>query len=93
MLEKEIESADSSCEYNFSLSIGWDASDTIIAVSYTHLDVYKRQVNDLDPGLKDHGRRVLVLIVRRRAVDRIVTLRLYGALLVNRLAQHIEQAP
>ena len=52
-----------------------------------------QQVNDLDPRLKDHRRRVLVLIVRRRAVDRIVTLRLYGALLVNRLAQHIEQAP
>ena len=52
-----------------------------------------QQVNDLDPRLKDDRRRVLVLIVRRRTVDRIVTLRLHGALLVNRLAQHIEQAP
>lgn len=43
MLEKEIESADSSCEYNFSLSIGWNASDTIIG---NEIDRVFRQADD-----------------------------------------------
>lgn len=43
LLEKEIKSADSSCKYNFSLSIGWNASDTITG---NEVDTVLRDADD-----------------------------------------------
>ncbi len=50
------------------------------------------QVDHLEAGLEDLGRRRLVLEVRCRAVDGVALVGLDRALVVDRLAEHVEDA-
>ena len=54
--------------------------------------IRREQVDDLDAGLEDLGRRVLLGKYRRSAVDRPLFLRFDRSLFVDGLTQHIEHS-
>ena len=57
------------------------------------LQVGRQQIDHLDAGDQDFGRGRLFLESRRVAVDRIALRRVDRAALVDRLADHVEDAP
>ena len=56
------------------------------------LGIRREQVDDLDAGLENLGRRVLLCKIRRRTVDGPLFRCVYIALFVDRLTEHVEHA-
>ena len=66
------------------------------AAEESHLSaarVRRHQIDDFDAGLEDTRRRLLVLQLRRRTVNRPSRRGLYRLVAVDRLAEHVENSP